>query len=198
VRGAGGGIVPIVGKGRASVGTVVAGLVAGMGYGMMEMVIEAVGGKGFWSPLRFIASVFTLGTDTDPSFALAPVFVGLMGHHDELGAVRHRLRRLPEQDRPRHRRAGGHRHGVCGRDPRRGGSMGHPRDRHERRRACCTSLTTLRAIKPDPQQLAAVIHFRRAHAVEAVQSRQPGAMREPQPRPAAALQVRPRSRSVTS
>lgn len=64
--------MPIVGKGRVSVGTVVAGLVAGMGYGMMEMVIEAVGGKGFWSPLRFIASVFTLGTDTDPSFALAP------------------------------------------------------------------------------------------------------------------------------
>jgi len=56
------------------------GLVAGMGFGMTEMVIEAIVGKGFWAPLRFIASVFTLGKDTDPSFSLVPVFVGLMGH----------------------------------------------------------------------------------------------------------------------
>lgn len=56
------------------------GLVAGMGFGMMEMVIEAVVGKGFWAPLRFIASVFTLGKDTDPSFSFLPVVVGLMGH----------------------------------------------------------------------------------------------------------------------
>lgn len=56
------------------------GLVAGMVYGMMEMVIEAVIGHGFWSPLRYIASVFTLGRDTDPSFSLVPVVVGLMGH----------------------------------------------------------------------------------------------------------------------
>lgn len=58
----------------------VAGVVAGMGYGMMEMVIEAIIGQGFWAPLRFIASVFTLGKDTDPSFSLIPVVVGLMGH----------------------------------------------------------------------------------------------------------------------
>lgn len=58
----------------------VVGLVAGMGFGMMEMVIEAVVGKGFWAPLRFIASVFTLGKDTDPSFSFLPVVVGLMGH----------------------------------------------------------------------------------------------------------------------
>jgi len=58
----------------------VAGLVAGMGYGMMEMIIEAVIGQGLWAPLRFIASVFTLGKDTDPSFSLIPVVVGLMGH----------------------------------------------------------------------------------------------------------------------
>jgi len=56
------------------------GLIAGMVYGMMEMVIEAVIGHGFWSPLRYIASVFTLGKDTDPSFSLVPVVVGLMGH----------------------------------------------------------------------------------------------------------------------
>lgn len=58
----------------------VVGLVAGIGFGMMEMVIEAVVGKGFWAPLRFIASVFTLGKDTDPSFSFLPVVVGLMGH----------------------------------------------------------------------------------------------------------------------
>jgi len=51
-----------------------------MGFGMMEMVIEAIVGKGFWAPLRFIASVFTLGKDTDPSFSFLPVVVGLMGH----------------------------------------------------------------------------------------------------------------------
>ncbi len=56
------------------------GLVAGMIYGMFEMVIEAVIGHGFWSPLRYIASVFTLGRDTDPTFSLVPVVVGLMGH----------------------------------------------------------------------------------------------------------------------
>lgn len=58
----------------------VAGLVAGMGYGMMEMIFEAVIGQGFWAPLRFIGSVFTLGKDTDPTFSLVPVVVGLMGH----------------------------------------------------------------------------------------------------------------------
>ena len=63
-----------------TVGTFAPGLVAGMGYGVMEMVIEAVIGKGFWSPLRYIASVFTLGKDTDPTFSFVPVFVGLMGH----------------------------------------------------------------------------------------------------------------------
>jgi hypothetical protein len=56
------------------------GLLAGMVYGMMEMLIEAVIGHGFWSPLRYIASVFTLGKDIDPSFSLFPVVVGLMGH----------------------------------------------------------------------------------------------------------------------
>lgn len=58
----------------------VVGLIAGMAFGMIEMIIEAVIGRGFWSPLRYIASVFTLGKDTDPSFSLIPVVVGLMGH----------------------------------------------------------------------------------------------------------------------
>ncbi len=60
--------------------TLAIGIIAGMVYGMMEMVIEAIIGHGFWSPLRYIASVFTLGQDTDPSFSLIPVFIGLMGH----------------------------------------------------------------------------------------------------------------------
>jgi len=58
----------------------VVGVIAGLVYGMMEMVIEGVIGHGFWSPLRYIASVFTLGKDTDPSFSLVAVVVGLMGH----------------------------------------------------------------------------------------------------------------------
>ncbi|HKA51929.1 MAG TPA: hypothetical protein VKK19_20295 [Candidatus Dormibacteraeota bacterium] len=53
---------------------------AGLGFAMTEMVIEAVSGKGFWAPLRFIASILTRGKDTDPSFSLVPVVVGVAGH----------------------------------------------------------------------------------------------------------------------
>jgi uncharacterized membrane protein YagU involved in acid resistance len=56
------------------------GLIAGIAFGMMQMIIEALIGRGLWSPLRYIASVFTLGKDTDPSFSLIPVVVGLVGH----------------------------------------------------------------------------------------------------------------------
>jgi hypothetical protein len=59
---------------------VLASSVAAMAFGMAEMVIEAARGDGFWAPLRYIASVFTRGTDTDPSFSVIPVVVGLMGH----------------------------------------------------------------------------------------------------------------------
>src|SRR5262249_57347456 len=52
---------------------------AGLGFAMTEMVIEAVSGKGFWAPLRFIASILTPGKDTDPSFSLVPVVVGVAG-----------------------------------------------------------------------------------------------------------------------
>jgi hypothetical protein len=60
--------------------TLVVGLSASMAFGMMEMIIEAAVGQGFWSPVRYIAAVFTRGADTDPTFALVPVVVGLMGH----------------------------------------------------------------------------------------------------------------------
>src|SRR5215472_18719357 len=53
---------------------------AGLGFAMTEMVIEAVSGKGFWAPLRFIVSILTRGKDTDPSFSLVPVIVGVAGH----------------------------------------------------------------------------------------------------------------------
>ncbi|MHB8718668.1 MAG: hypothetical protein ACYDAC_07220 [Candidatus Dormibacteria bacterium] len=61
-------------------GVLLAGMVAGMMFGMLQMIVEAVIGQGFWSPLRYIASVFTLGSNTDPSFAIGPVIVGLGGH----------------------------------------------------------------------------------------------------------------------
>ncbi|HKF19299.1 MAG TPA: hypothetical protein VKF14_19230 [Candidatus Dormibacteraeota bacterium] len=53
---------------------------AGLGFAMTEMVIEAVAGKGFWASLRFIASILTRGKDTDPSFSVGPVIVGVAGH----------------------------------------------------------------------------------------------------------------------
>jgi hypothetical protein len=60
-----------------------AGVIASMAFGMVEMLIEAGihgFGDGFWSPLKYIAAVFTRGADTDPTFAIGPVIVGLMGH----------------------------------------------------------------------------------------------------------------------
>lgn len=60
--------------------TLAVGLIASIAFGMMEMLIEAAIGRGFWSPVKYIAAVFTHGTDTDPTFAAVPVVVGLMGH----------------------------------------------------------------------------------------------------------------------
>lgn len=59
---------------------VVTGIVAGMMMGVVEMIISAAGGQGFWAPLRYIAAVFTRGADTASGFSLGPVVVGLMGH----------------------------------------------------------------------------------------------------------------------
>lgn len=61
-------------------GVLLATMVAGMMFGIMQMIVEALIGHGFWSPLRYIASVFTRGVNTDPSFSLGPVIVGLGGH----------------------------------------------------------------------------------------------------------------------
>jgi len=59
---------------------ILASSIAAMAFGMLEMIIEAARGDGFWAPLKYIASVFTRGADTDPSFSPIPVLVGLMGH----------------------------------------------------------------------------------------------------------------------
>jgi len=65
---------------RAVGSVLIATMAAGMMFGMLQMIVEAVIGHGFWSPLRYIASVFTRGANTDPSFSLGPVIVGLGGH----------------------------------------------------------------------------------------------------------------------
>jgi len=65
---------------RAVGSVLIATMAAGMMFGMLQMIVEAVIGHGFWSPLRYIASVFTRGASIDPSFSLGPVIVGLGGH----------------------------------------------------------------------------------------------------------------------
>jgi hypothetical protein len=65
---------------RAVGGVLVAAMAAGMMMGMLQMLVEAVSGHGFWAPLRYIASVFTRGADTDAGFSAGPVLVGLAGH----------------------------------------------------------------------------------------------------------------------
>jgi len=63
-----------------NVRNVLIALVAGLGFAMTEMIVEAIWGRGLWSPLRFIASVLTPGRNADPSFAAGPVLVGAVGH----------------------------------------------------------------------------------------------------------------------
>lgn len=65
---------------RAAASVLLVTMAAGMMFGMLQMIVEAVVGNGFWSPLRYVASVFTRGADTDPTFSLGPVIVGLGGH----------------------------------------------------------------------------------------------------------------------
>jgi len=65
--------------------TLIVGMVAAMMFGMVEMAIEGSIHRagfldGFWSPVKYIAAVFTRGADTDPTYALVPVIVGLVGH----------------------------------------------------------------------------------------------------------------------
>ncbi|MBI3977907.1 MAG: hypothetical protein HY331_06955 [Chloroflexi bacterium] len=61
----------------------IAGLVASMVMGMIEMVYEAIAGAGFWSPVVFIAATILRdlqGSQAPVPFQPVPVVLGLMGH----------------------------------------------------------------------------------------------------------------------
>ncbi len=61
----------------------VAGLVAGIVMAMWQMVVEAFGGNGFWSPPVYIAATLLRnlqGVATPVPFDFVGVIVGLMGH----------------------------------------------------------------------------------------------------------------------
>jgi len=60
-----------------------AGLVASLVMGMLEMFYEAVAGSGFWSPVVFIAATILRGFQSvsiPVDFQPVPVVLGLMGH----------------------------------------------------------------------------------------------------------------------
>ena len=60
-----------------------AGIVASIVMGMVEMIYEAWGGAGFWSPLVFIAATVLRSLQSVPipvPFHPAGVILGLMGH----------------------------------------------------------------------------------------------------------------------
>lgn len=66
-----------------TVRVVVAGLVASIVMGMVQMLYEAVAGAGLWSPVVYItATIFRdLQSVARPvPFLFLPVFLGLMGH----------------------------------------------------------------------------------------------------------------------
>jgi hypothetical protein len=61
----------------------IAGLVASLVMGMIEMLFEAIAGAGFWSPVVFIAATIVRGLQSIPvpvPFQALPVALGLMGH----------------------------------------------------------------------------------------------------------------------
>ncbi len=60
-----------------------AGIVASIVMGMVEMIYEAVGGAGFWSPVVFIAATVLRSLQSVPIpvlFMAMAVIFGLMGH----------------------------------------------------------------------------------------------------------------------
>lgn len=61
----------------------IAGLVASLVMGMIEMIYEAVAGDGFWSPVIYIGATVLRGLQSVPipvSFNFWGVVLGLMGH----------------------------------------------------------------------------------------------------------------------
>ena len=62
---------------------VIAGLFASIVMGMLEMLYEAIGGAGFWSPVVFIAATIMRGFQfiaVPVPFEPLGVVLGLMGH----------------------------------------------------------------------------------------------------------------------
>ncbi len=62
---------------------VVAGLIASIVMGMVEMLYEAIGGAGFWSPVVFIGATVLRdlqSVSVPVPFMAIPVVLGLMGH----------------------------------------------------------------------------------------------------------------------
>jgi uncharacterized membrane protein YagU involved in acid resistance len=62
---------------------IVAGLIASVVMGMLEMVFEAVAGDGFWSPVVFIGATILRGLQSlqpPVGFTFLGVVLGLMGH----------------------------------------------------------------------------------------------------------------------
>ena len=62
---------------------IVAGLIASVVMGMIEMIFEAVAGDGFWSPIVYIGATVLRGLQSlqpPVGFHLAGVILGLMGH----------------------------------------------------------------------------------------------------------------------
>ena len=63
--------------------TVVAGLIASVVMGMIEMIFEAVAGDGFWSPVVYIGATVLRGLQSlqpPVGFHFGGVILGLMGH----------------------------------------------------------------------------------------------------------------------
>jgi hypothetical protein len=62
---------------------VVAGLIASLVMGMLEMAHATIAGTGFWSPVVFIAATIVRGLQSvfvPVAFQPLPVVLGLMGH----------------------------------------------------------------------------------------------------------------------
>ncbi len=62
---------------------VVAGLIASVVMGMIEMIFEAVAGDGFWSPILYIGATVLRGLQSlqpPVGFHFGGVILGLMGH----------------------------------------------------------------------------------------------------------------------
>jgi hypothetical protein len=68
---------------KFSTRVLLAGLIASLVMGMVEMLYEAIGGSGFWAPVVFIAATIVRGlqsTAVPVPFQPVGVVLGLMGH----------------------------------------------------------------------------------------------------------------------